>query len=87
MERSGTQGRKLGARVPASGLQQWKLQAPGKETDTDRGTGRAKQSQRGNKKQAERLTEREIQKFRKADRERDSKSNRERQEQRQKEKQ
>lgn len=66
MERSGTRGRKLGARVPASGLQQWKLQAPGKETDTDRGTGKAKQSER------EQETEAEIQKSR----QRESKSNR-----------
>lgn len=36
MKRSGTQGRKLGARVSASGLQQWKPQAPGKGTNSER---------------------------------------------------
>lgn len=36
MKRSGTQGRKLGARVSASGLQQWKPQAPGKGTGAER---------------------------------------------------
>lgn len=69
MERSGTQSRKLGAGVPASGLQQWKLQAPGKETDPHRGTGRA-ESEREQETEAEteRQSEREIPKVTEKDR-------------------
>lgn len=59
VERSGTLGRKLGAGVPASGLQQWELEAPGRETDTDTEAQGERNSQSGNKKQRQRYRQAE----------------------------
>lgn len=75
MERSGTQGRKLGAGVPASGLQQWKLQAPGKETQTEAQgeENRVREGTRNRGRDTEK--QREIAKVTEKDRNKDRKRN------------
>lgn len=47
MDRSGTQSRKLGAEVPASGLQQWKSEQQEQREAADCGSVAARLSQKG----------------------------------------